>query len=59
MTTVKFALYAPGEPSLPWLAVTLRDGRVIDSFACRDRMEAQRILVKIQARMEAVKRPQR
>jgi len=54
---VKFVLYTPAEAGLPWLAVVLRKGKVVDSFGCAGRREAERVLMQMQARAEARKAP--
>jgi hypothetical protein len=53
MKPVKYALYPPAEPGLPWLAVTLEGVRPTAAFGCYDRKSAERVLKEIQVRIDA------
>ena len=53
MKRISYAIYPPAEPGTPWLAAVIDDDRLVDTFACRDRDSAERILFEMKARNDA------
>jgi len=52
VTGLKFAIYPPGGPGLPWLAVVLAGDKPVDMFGCADKATAERLLRDMRARQE-------
>jgi hypothetical protein len=50
MSLVRYAIYPPAEPGLPFLAVVLDGPRLLDTFACPDRASAAEVLGQMRAR---------
>ena len=53
MDPTRYAVYPPTEPGLPFLAVVLAGGALLQTFACPDRQSALRILGQMRARLSA------
>ena len=53
----EFAVYAPAEAHLPYLAVILSGRRPIEAFGGADRDEAKRILDELRARLSGRQAP--
>jgi hypothetical protein len=53
MERIRYAIYAPAEPGLPWLAVVLDEGKPVDMFGCPDPETAERLLSEMKARNDA------
>jgi hypothetical protein len=50
MSLLRYAIYPPAEPGLPYLAVVLDGPRLLDTFACPDRQSATEVLGQMRAR---------
>ena len=48
---IEFSVYAPATPGLPFLAVVLSGCKLIQAFASTDRLEAERIVDRLKARL--------
>jgi hypothetical protein len=53
MAQLTYALYPPASADLPWLAVVLKGDKPIETFGCRERKSAERVLSEMRARSEA------
>jgi len=47
---IVYALYPPVERDMPWLAVVLEDGRLLEALSCPDREGAEKTLFEMKAR---------
>jgi hypothetical protein len=50
MGPIRYATYAPAERGLPWLAVVLIGGKVVDTFPCPSEDAAKHVLREMHAR---------
>ena len=53
VTGLKFAIYPPAGPGLPWLAVVLASDKPVDMFGCASRETAEQLLRSMRARRQA------
>ena len=53
MGHMRYAIYAPAERDIPWLAVVLMGEKAADTFACPSKEAAEHVLREMQARNEA------
>ena len=53
MTGLRFEIYPPAGPGLPWLAVVLARDKPVDMFECASRETAEKLLRSMRARRQA------
>jgi hypothetical protein len=52
VTGLKFAIYPPAQPGLPWLAVVLAGDKPLDMFGCAGRETAEKLVQSMRARRQ-------
>jgi hypothetical protein len=53
MKPIRYAVYPPPSPGLPWLAVALKGAKPIEIVGSAERRGAERALAQTQARIDA------
>jgi len=53
VTALRFEIYPPAGPGLPWLAVVLARDKPVDMFECASRETAEKLLRSMRARRQA------
>ncbi len=48
-----YAIYAPAECGLPWLAVVLKGDKPVETFGCPNREAAEQVLFGMKVRTDA------